>query len=60
MAENKEMTFENAVKVLNHHLGGDMSKFDRVMSKTQQFFFKKAYQRVLKEIETLQNKHLEV
>lgn len=60
MAANKEMTFENALKILNYHLGGDMSKFDRVMSQTQQYFFKEAYQRVLKEIKTLQSKHSEV
>lgn len=60
MAANKEMTFENALKILNHHLGGDMSKFDRVMSKTQQYFFKQAYKRILKEIETLQNNQSEV
>lgn len=51
MEDKKEITLENALKILNHHLGGDMSKFDRVMSKTQQYFFKEAYQRVLKEIE---------
>ena len=60
MASNKEMTFEKALEILNYHLGGDMSKFDRVMSQTQQYFFKEAYQRVLKEIKTLQNNQSEV